>query len=195
MDDQIITPLDVAIQILSRQDTDYTLHFSKYNIAKPGSQYQQPREVVPVERRDFGIPWINHQINSLTDYQELTWNSNIKTSNMEYHVPMIDFEVGIDNDLLKYALNNLTKELDLQELWCFKSGRSYHAYGLPLLSLQDWYSYLGKLLTLPSIFPAIDTRWIGHSLRRGYSALRWSHKTTRYRQLPTFYHYEKIIGG
>jgi hypothetical protein len=188
-----LTPFDIAIWILNNQNADYTLNFSKYIISEPGLQYNQEREILQVNRSEFELYWLNKQLNSLQHNQELTWNSNIKISDKFYHVPMIDFEVGINQDLIKSASSKLIIELNLQELWFFQSGRSCHAYGFPLLNKEAWYHYLGVLLTLPRDYPNIDTRWIGHSLKRGYSALRWSHNTTRYKHLPTFYHHEKYI--
>ena len=190
----MITLYEIANQILNKQDADYTLSFSKYDIGEPGLQYIQKRKIINLNRSEFGFDWLDQQMTNLKLNQELTWNSNVKISNKTYHVPMIDFEVGIDSDIIKATAVDLLLELNLQELWFLKSGRSFHAYGFPLLKKQEWYQYLGKLLTLPRNYPCIDTRWIGHSLKRGYSALRWSHKTNRYKQLPTFYfHQQKKI--
>lgn len=187
----MFTPFDIAKEILNKQSADYKLSFSKYDIGEPGFQYIQERKIIHVNRSKFGFDWLEQQINTLKLNQELTWNSNVKIANKLYHVPMIDFEDGIDSEVLKGIASDLISELKLQELWLLKSGRSFHGYGSPLLSRQEWYHYLGLLLTLPRNYPCVDSRWIGHSLKRGYSALRWSHKTNRYKQLPYFYYHQK----
>jgi len=187
----MIAPFNIAKQILNSQEVDCILSFSKYDIGEPGFQFFQKRKLIHVNSSDFDFVWLEQQINTLKSNQELTWNSKVKISNKFYHVPMIDFEAGVDSDILKIMASDLVSILNLHELWLLKSGSSFHAYGLPLLNKQDWYHYLGILLTLPRNFPCIDSRWIGHSLRRGYSALRWSHNTKRYKQLPALYYHQK----
>lgn len=189
----IQTHLKFALEILNGQSLDYTTYFSKYAIGNSGQQYQQPREILAVQRSDFGSDWVNKQLNSLMLNQELAWHSKVEISGLIYHIPMIDFEMGNRDESIKSYLSGLLKATNTKELWCFKSGRSYHAYGFPLLNQEEWLMYLGCLLSLPQHYPSVDTRWIGYSLRRGYSALRWSNNTKRYKQMPIFIFSSNIV--
>ncbi|MGC1520222.1 MAG: hypothetical protein WA803_01670, partial [Steroidobacteraceae bacterium] len=68
----------------------------------------------------------------------------------------------------------------------FDSGRSFHAYGLQLISPGEWREFMAKLLllNLPEGEHLIDARWVGHRLVAGYGALRWSANSDFYLQVP-----------
>jgi hypothetical protein len=40
------------------------------------------------------------------------------------------------------------------------------------------------LLNQNDLPPMVDIRWVGHALRRGFAALRWSCNTNRYLSMP-----------
>lgn len=116
---------------------------------------------------------------------EVALHSRIEISGKTYHIPMVDFNVVSDIEKVKIKFNNL-KVLD-KPLYIYHSGRSYHGYYLDLLSESQWYKYLGSLLLLndrKKPFKYIDSRWIGHSLEHGYSALRLTKNTNHYLQVP-----------
>lgn len=100
---------------------------------------------------------------------------------------MIDFADRRATCALVKVNRALAAEIGLTtELLLFDTGRSFHGYFPELISAEVWPKYLGRLLTLdePANAPMIDTRWVGHALVRGFAALRWSHNTTRYLQMP-----------
>jgi hypothetical protein len=72
-------------------------------------------------------------------------------------------------------------------LYSFKTGRSYHQYADVLMLESDWHGFLANLLLLNPAGgdPRVDARWIAHALKRGYTALRWSHNTMRYMAMPS----------
>jgi len=103
---------------------------------------------------------------------------------------MIDF---ISEHLQGHDAQVLPDLLDkdiLQTLFFFNSGRSLHGYGLRLLTYVEWVSFMGTLLllNLPNRNQIVDPRWVGHRLRAGYGALRWSFNTSHYLGFPRMVH-------
>lgn len=107
---------------------------------------------------------------------------------------MIDFVTSDFHQVQLYKVQRIAASYDSSWLIA-ESGNSFHAYMGKLLDEKEWTAYLGELLlqTPPAhegeAMP-IDVRWIGHSLIRGYTALRCSCRTTAYRQLPRY-----LVGG
>jgi hypothetical protein len=106
---------------------------------------------------------------------------------------MIDYEGASATD----AVNQVGLDLFLAaerrirpdqnaELYTFATGRSFHQYCTLLLTEADWRRLFGDMLLVPRDRTArIDTRWIGHAMRKGYAALRWTANTDRYLHEPT----------
>ncbi len=118
---------------------------------------------------------------------EVALHSRIEINDIIYHIPMVDFNVVSDFEKISIKLKKL-KIID-KPLYIYYSGRSFHGYYLDLLSESDWYKYLGSLLLLndrKKPFKFVDSRWIGHSLEHGYSALRLTKNTNDYLQKPKF---------
>ncbi len=90
------------------------------------------------------------------------------------HIPMIDFNCG-------YAIENLLKiEKTLHVLgqnkgFLLESGKSYHYYGIGLLSVEGWVDFM-KLCMGEDI---IGKNWPRFQLQRGYSTLRISTSTQK----------------
>ncbi len=118
---------------------------------------------------------------------EIALHSGVKIDGNTFQIPMIDFNVDANSKNVIYKLEKL-KVLD-NELYIYKSGRSFHGYYLKLLTLTEWYKYLGSLLLLndrKKPFKFVDSRWVGHSLEHGYSALRLTNNTDQYLRIPEF---------
>jgi hypothetical protein len=184
MNDAERAPIDFLLAMLESYGRGCDLNFSRYVIGPPGSQYVQPRETVRIHASEFGRAWLEHQIRTLAANQELALNSCVMFEERPLHVPMIDFAESVSQAEAGRVAEQFAQALSVGALWCFSSGRSFHAYGDRLLEPGEWHAYLGALLTLSPNVPVVDVRWVGHSLRRGYSALRWSHRTSRYQWAP-----------
>lgn len=89
----------------------------------------------------------------------------------ELHIPMIDFSCRISARNQKMIKQSM-KEVGEEKGAILESGRSYHYYGLSLMTEEDWHRFLGKCLLLPDNI--IDSRYIGHSLLEGCCCLRIS---------------------
>jgi hypothetical protein len=173
-------PILVTKEIIARFGGDVRFSFSKYRIGPPGFQAQMERSVVTVTGQDLTYGWLQDQIERLPLDFELALQSNVDLSGSAVHIPMIDFGTKDEESVTMFP------RLFDSSFYCFASGRSFHGYFSELINREHWLDFLGSLLlTNPSDAQGItDTRWIGHALQRGYSALRWSHRTNRYNDLP-----------
>lgn len=178
---------------------EYSFTFSKY-IYIP-NQVSDEREFIEVTETEFYAGKVEYLISTLNTNQELAFhssvkkiytNSNIKTS----HIPMVDFSITPENfDLGVYTQLNQYMTKKTKNPILFNTGRSLHGYCDTLLSTKEWYELMGRLLLVDKIDriePIIDTRWIGHRIIAGYSALRWSNNSGKYLSSPYLYENIKI---
>lgn len=185
--------IDNFLNKSDRRKSKYVFKFSKY-IYIP-NQVSDERECIDITEEEFiKENVIKCLINSLNDEQELAFHSEVKIistkGKVEYkHIPMIDFYINPQNfkyDLHYLHLNHLLTGKTKNPI-LFETGRSLHGYGNRLLSLTEWHEFMGRLLLVDQINrekPIIDTRWVGHRIIGGYSALRWSNNSGKYLSLP-----------
>ncbi|MFJ5442445.1 hypothetical protein [Pectobacterium sp. CHL-2024] len=129
-------------------------------------------------------------ISSLQEGEELAFHSKIHDFGLEYHIPLIDFG-NVDRGIIdQEPLRELSHKWGMN-FNIYNSGRSFHAYGNKLINSNEWIQFMGSLLLLniPSGFKLIDERWVGHRIMAGYSALRWSNNSSRYKKTPTYIGY------
>ena len=86
------------------------------------------------------------------------------------HIPMMDFMCAPSTRNLE-ALMRLLGELGRGRGCLLESGRSYHYYGVELLTDEEWRVFLGKCLLM---FGYVDDRYVGHQLVDGHCVLRLS---------------------
>ena len=163
---------------------DLTLEFSRYIHFGPGRTLS--REIFHVQARDVDSGWLEDELQSLSDRQELALHSKVTYKGKIYHIPMIDFAHREPVETVLLKLHDIRQPLPV-EITLYDSGRSLHGYYFCLIDEGDWYRFLGSLLLCnpPDLNREFtDSRWIGHSLEHGFSALRWSHHSDLYRSLP-----------
>jgi hypothetical protein len=155
------------------------------------SYYKYVPRIVADERHIFSMP--ANDLDEVTLSQllisgpagyELALHSRVRVANAEWHIPMVDLSTAA-GALLGRLRSVLPSDVFGEMVW-FESGRSFHGYGLGLVSAENWRQLLGRLLlaNVPSQSPIVDPRWIGHRLIAGYSALRWSRNTSHYIRYP-----------
>lgn len=181
-------PSLVVDKMVDRWGSDLIFTYSRYEVAPPGLQALAPRSpVLRVSARDITPEWLADRFAELGPKEELAWHSWVECRGLGYHIPMVDFMGRPENSAIRQLGQMLASEMDLNNhLVLFDTGRSFHGYFPDLIPEHSWHKYLGHLLLLneqhsPSL---IDTRWVGHGLVRGFTALRWSHNTDRYRAMP-----------
>lgn len=170
----------LIIPILEQNDVE--LQYSKY---QPGGKSQTLYRETFQYQIKRGQNFNGIQNNG--DKYEIALHSTIKIADQQLHIPMVDFNVNSNLGNVAKVFKKL-KVMD-SELYIYNSGRSFHGYYLNLLNSDDWYKYLGSLLLLndrKKPFKYIDTRWVGHCLEHGYSALRLSKNSNSYLSKPIF---------
>ena len=134
-----------------------------------------------------GPGWLAERFAELRPNEEMAWHSWAEWRGVGSHIPMIDFVSRPDPSVLIELSRILTAVMGLRgDFVFFETGRSFHGYFPDLIPEHAWVKYLEQLLSLngQDRLPLIDTRWVGYSRARGFSALRWSHNTSRYRAMP-----------
>lgn len=145
------------------------------------------RTVFRLRNDEHLLTIVKRTISELSANQELAFHSNIYINSIRYIIPLIDFtfsDIKIKENLI-YDIHNYLNA----PVYLFSSGRSFHGYALDIISMEEWYKFLGKLLLFndPSGYlENIDSRWIGHSLENGFSALRLSYNSRYYIKSPSY---------
>ena len=175
-------------KIVARGGTELIFTYSRYEVAQPGHQAAAPRSaVLRVPAYDVTSDWLVDRFSELGPNEEMAWHSWVECKGVGFHIPMIDFISRPAHSVLCELDRILVAEMGLTGHFVFfESGRSLHGYFPDLIPEHVWPKYLGRLLILNQHYrpPVIDTRWVGHALARGFTALRWSHNTNRYRGMP-----------
>lgn len=81
------------------------------------------------------------------------------------HIPMMDFAVEC-SEVAQFRVVESVRGLGFSRGVVLASGRSYHFYGMDLLSGAGWLSFMHRSLLLA---PLVDVRYVAHRLleRRG----------------------------
>ena len=92
------------------------------------------------------------------------------------HIPLIDFQCNTSTENLQ-NVKRCMRGMDDAGGVILKSARSYHYYGMSLLTDDQWLDFVGRcLLREPDINmqPYVDIRYLGHRLQEGWGSLRIS---------------------
>ena len=162
--------------------------FSKYKYVK--NSLLDFRKPFKVQANELTEEYLKHLNNSLEIDEEYALHSKVILGNSKtMHIPMIDFDRKYL--LSKWDLIKQVLPLEItREFYIFESGKSHHGYSLHFLTIDEWIDFMGLLLLVnvnSGQKHITDPRWIGHRLRAGYSALRWSHNSGLYIQIPKLY--------
>lgn len=125
---------------------------------------------------------------SLDPGREIAFHSRVRLGfrGKIRHIPMIDFKASRIEACEIGGLAALRKEFGIDQAFFYSSGRSYHMYGLMLLTQQEWLRFMYRLLLLnDDEAECVDGRWVAHRLLAGYSALRWTLNSAQYQSIPT----------
>jgi len=167
------------------QDPELTLEFSRY--VHLGSGRTLSREIFHVNARDLDDTWLAEEIRGLAETQELALHSRVVQKDRILHIPMVDF-AQVDSLKALLLKTQAVRQSVPVDITLYDSGQSMHGYFFCLIEEKDWYKYLGRLLLCNSPFGSpdqlVDSRWVGHSLEHGFSALRWTCNSAIYQSLP-----------
>lgn len=178
-------PVDGLRHFLLHQSPELVLEFSRYIHLGLGRTLS--REIFEVEARNVSPAWLAEEIRGLSPQQELALHSKVLQKDRIYHIPMVDFANVESINTLLVKTWHLRESLSV-DITLYDSGQSMHGYYFCLIGEREWYKYLGRLLLCDPPFGGeeqiIDSRWVGHSLEHGFSALRWSCNSAIYQSPP-----------
>ena len=178
-------PIHGLRHFLLQQHTELVLEFSRY--VHLGQGRTLSRETFRVEAEDVDDAWLAEEIHSLSQSQELALHSKVVHNDRIYHIPMVDFAHVESPEIMIVKTLAVRQSLPV-DIKLYDSGQSMHGYFFCLIDEKDWYTYLGRLLLCNPPFDSkeqlVDSRWVGHSLEHGFSALRWSCNSAIYQSLP-----------
>ena len=121
--------------------------------------------------KDLSQEWIEATAAGIPNGFALAFSSHVALRDgTEAHIPMMDFRCNPSpqNSLIvKKALTAMGEHSGV----LINSGRSYHFYGLRLLSQQEWVRFLAMGILFS---PVVDVRYIAHRLADGACRLRVS---------------------
>lgn len=187
--------LAVLHSIVARYGAELHVTFSRYEVGPPGDQQGRRRTAVQVKAGDVTRGWMHREIATLRSDEELALHSRVSAGGESMHIIMVDYEPSCALPQVRQlgvrVLRNAefrpsSSRSSLPGLYTFESGRAYHQYSDVLVEDSRWHQHLATLLLLnsPGEPSVVDARWIGHALRRGYAALRWTQNTSRYTSIP-----------
>jgi hypothetical protein len=171
-----------------------SLEFSRYIYREFGvTEYRNTFQITADQVQDG---WLSTQLTTLESEEELAFHSRVNLKGTKLHIPMIDFVNVAPWQEIQTRLQHISDKIG-RNIWLYSSGRSLHGYYFVLMDEPSWYRFLGELLLCNSRdrFPAelVDSRWVGHSLVHGFSALRWSQNTRRHSSLPYLVNAENLL--
>ncbi|MDD2697007.1 MAG: hypothetical protein PHE52_02525 [Candidatus Pacebacteria bacterium] len=155
-------------------------------------RHNPPDEIIKVKREDIVKGDPHYFFQPLIDWplangkRHLAISSEIKLQGdkKSFHIPLVDFKCENTPENLERVRNFLTK-IGQKTGVILNSGRSYHYYGLDILSKDEWRVFMAKcLLSDLADLKLLDVHYIGHSLWDGYSILRIS-SSSRYPRIPS----------
>lgn len=97
--------------------------------------------------------------------------SRVKTRDGIFHIPVLDLDIPVDENGAESAKEVFTN-LGVEHGAIINSGKSYHGWGLELLTDAEWRRFMARALLLDRI----DRRWVGHRLLDGQANIRVSEK-------------------
>lgn len=148
---------------------------------------------IPLEQteRGDGLTWIvkkndeddlgdilNGFLEDSSSDKQIAISSEVELASGEHlHIPMMDFNYPKNSDSLKVIKERL-QYIEASKGWILETEMSYHYFGEKLLTKKEWVDFMGRCLltsivhSRDNIQEVADSRYIGHSLRRGCNTLR-----------------------
>ena len=108
-------------------------------------------------------------------HEALKMISRVRTMNGIFHIPLLDLDIATDeypSDIVFPYIKDVAQLLGVGSGAVINSGKSYHLWGLDLMSKNAWYDFMFNALLLDRI----DRRWVAHRLKDGQANIRISPK-------------------
>ena len=152
----------------------YNPHYNIEEIPKtpllPVLLYHDPsKDTASSKRSDITVENLNRIISSLPEDSVLGVLSGVIVRDREFHLPIMDFACRESPENLA-KIEQFLRILGHNKGVILTSGRSYHYYGVGLMSEEQWLSFLGDC----GLSGLADPRYIFHRLKDICGILRLS---------------------
>ena len=128
-----------------------------------------PTSVFDLVPEEVSARKIDDIISQLSDRHGLVVSSKILLKTGEFaHLPMLDFRCPCSKGNA-LAIEKILALLGQKSGLLVESGRSYHFYGIELLSTSEWTSFMAHALLFA---PIVDPRYIAHRIADGECRLK-----------------------
>jgi hypothetical protein len=140
-------------------------------VLRAASQHNESRNLKRLETNDIELEDLRSLSLKVPSRGMVALSSLVDLEDgSQRHIPMIDFHCPVSNSNLQLVIA-VTNELDVGPGFILESGKSYHFYGLELITTATFASFLGRVLLFT---PIVDRAWIAHQLIESACALRIS---------------------
>jgi len=140
-------------------------------VIQAASQHNPSRNVMRLEVNNLTSEGLRSLTRKETAVAMIALSSLVDLKDgSQRHIPMVDFHCPPSKSNLELA-TAVANELKVGPGFLLESGRSYHFYGLELMSRSALASFLGRVLLFS---PIVDRAWIAHQLIESACALRIS---------------------
>lgn len=201
--------LDIVLDSeLLKRSPNALIHFSKYVYTRRGITDKR----VPFSAKFHDLERSISEIEkTLAPNEEIALHSLVQLEGKTLYLPFIDFKISkaeafLDDEpihiqtyvnIKKYLTEILPKKyLVKNQDFILDSGNSFHGYFDALMDKEQLDKFLAALLlennTVDHPYEIVDNRWIGHTLRNGFSSLRITNNTSHYLNTPTLVENEKV---
>lgn len=128
----------------------------------------EPSRLVPL--KPGTVPtWLSQTLASIPPTEGISIASKCVTTHKEIrHIPLMDFACPPTPAYEQFIVDAL-QHIGYKKGILVRSGKSFHFYGLELISTEQWQQFMSYNILLS---PFTDVRYIGHRLISGYSLLR-----------------------
>lgn len=115
------------------------------------------------------VPALASRLRRMPPHRALALCSHVVVRGRRRHIAMVDLQGRAHPSKERFIIEAM-REAGLRRGALLVTGRSYHAYGLDLLTDEEWRRFLARCLLLP----VVDSRHVAHRLLEGRSNLRIS---------------------
>lgn len=151
------------------------------DFTEPTIFVQKSEDFIAVRERLIGLKEIDPSTVHIASYldgtnkprihEAMKMVSRVKTHDGLYHIPLLDLDIPVDENGAASA-QEVFANLGVKHGAIINSGKSYHGWGLELLTDEEWRRFMARALLLDRI----DRRWVGHRLIDGQANIRVSEK-------------------
>jgi hypothetical protein len=174
------SPIDVLSRIVQLNPEIESVNLWKYSYVPLQTEERGDGQVWLTKDEVLENARIHELVGALTDTEQLAIGSKVKMAlGKIQHIPLMDFNVSKSPENTKLVIKRL-KYIGFEHGWILETEKSYHYWGISLIPDEEWADFMGRSLLTSIVHDRAniqliaDTRYIGHSLRRGCNTIRLS---------------------